>query len=129
MRLTALALTLSLLSTAADADCLKANTEDQVAEGRLTSVVVSVPAYSLKEHAYILRLAAPACLDGDDEYDKVDKSDRIHVYSTDDKLLKRLRQLVGKMVRVRGSPFGEENAHHHAPIVMGISAVEPLLKR
>lgn len=129
MRLTALALTLSLLSMAADADCLKANTEDQVAEGRLTSVVVSVPAYALKEHAYILRLAAPACLDGDDEYDKVDKSDRIHVYSTDDELLKRLRQLVGKMVRVRGSPFGEENAHHHAPIVMGISAVEPLLKR
>jgi uncharacterized protein DUF4431 len=129
MRLTALALMLSLLSMAADAGCLKANTEDQVAEGRLTSVVVSVPAYALEEHAYILRLAAPACLDGDDEYDKVDKSDRIHVYSTDDKLLKRLRQLVGKMVRVRGSPFGEENAHHHAPIVMGISAVEPLLKR
>jgi hypothetical protein len=87
------------------------------------------PGLFSKEHAYILRLAAPACLDGDDEYDKVDKSDRIHVYSTDDKLLKRLRQLLGKMVRVRGSPFGEENAHHHAPIVMGISAVEPLLKR
>jgi hypothetical protein len=89
MRLAALALTLSLLSTAAYADCLKANSEDQVAVGRLASVVASVPAYALKEQAYILRLAAPVCLDGDDEYDKVEKSDRIHVYSTDDKLLKR----------------------------------------
>lgn len=129
MRLTALALTLSVLSRAAYAVCLKANSEDQVAEGRLTSVVVSVPAYALSEQAYILRLAAPACLDGDDEYDKVEKSDRIHVYSADDKLRKRLRQLVGKMVRVHGSPFGEENVHHHAPIVMSISSVEPLPKK
>jgi len=129
MRSLALALALSLSCQAAYATCLKANGEGQTAEGRLTSVVVTTPAYDLKEQAYILRLAAPACLEGSDEYDKVDKSERIHVYSTDDRLRKRLRGLVGKLVRVQGSPFGETTAHHHAPIVMQISAIEPLPKR
>ena len=129
MRLVALILAFSLPGATAFAECLQANKDDQVAEGRLTSVVVSVPDYALKEQAYILRLVAPACLEGEDEYDRVDKSDRIHVYSTEDKLRKQLRQLVGKNVRVHGSPFGEMTAHHHAPIVMGISSVELLSKK
>src|SRR4051794_25887055 len=95
------------LAGAARADCLRANADGQVAEGKLTSVMVSIPDYAKKEQAYILRLATPACLDGDDSFDKVEKSDRIHVYAADDKLRKQLRQLVGKMVRVRGSPFRE----------------------
>jgi hypothetical protein len=114
------------LGSAAQAACLKANADDQVAEGKLASIVVSTPDYNLKEQAYVLALSAPACLDGDDEYDKVESSPRIHVFSMDDGLRKRLRSLVGKQVRVHGSPFGEMTAHHHAPIVMSISAVEPL---
>jgi hypothetical protein len=129
MRFAASALALVLWSAAANAECLKAGAEDQIAEGRLTSVVVSVPDYALKEQAYILRLATPACLDGTDEYDKVEEAKRIHVYSTDPRLRKSLRALVGKTVRVHGSPFGEMTAHHHAPIVMQISAIEPLPKR
>jgi hypothetical protein len=111
---------------AAQAACLKANTPDQIAEGRLTSVQVVVPDYKLKEQAYILKLKSGACLDGPDDFDKVDRTNRIHVYGTDDALRRKLRTAVGKMVRVTGSPFGEENAHHHAPIVMGVSAVEML---
>jgi hypothetical protein len=118
-----------LLCAGAHAECLKAGTDDQVAEGKLTSVIVTVPDYKLKEQAYILKLATPACLDGKDEYDKVDKSDRIHVFSLDGAMRKRLRSFVGKPVRVHGSPFGEENLHHHAPIVMSVSAVEPLRTR
>src|ERR1700748_1454784 len=114
MRFAASALVLALSSAAANAKCLKAETGDQIAEGRLTSVVVSVPDYALKEQAYILRLATPACLDGTDEYDKVDKSERIHIYSTDPRIRKSLHALVGKAVRVHGSPFGEMTAHHHA---------------
>jgi hypothetical protein len=113
------------MSMAAQADCLKANTDGQSASGKLASIKFSIPDYALKEQAYILQLDAPACLEGTDEFDKVDKSMRIHVYSADERLRKKLRALIGKPVRVTGQPFGEETAHHHAPIVMSITAIEP----
>jgi len=116
-----------LMAATAEAACLKANTPDQTAEGRLTSVRISIPDYGLKnEQAYILRLKTDACLDGTDEHDKVDHTNRIHVYATDDAMRKKLRAAVGKQVRVSGSPFGEETLHHHAPIVMGLSNIETL---
>jgi hypothetical protein len=90
--------------------------------------VVSTPDYGLKEQAYILTPPAPLCLEGTDEYDKVESSTRIHVFSMNDALRKRLRKFVGRTVRVHGSAFGEMTAHHHAPIVMSISAIEPLGK-
>ena len=114
------------LGSAADAECLKASVDNQSAEGRLTSVIITVPDYKLKEQAYLLQLAKPACLEGDYDFDKVEKTDRIHVFAADDTLRKKLRSLVGKAVRVRGQPFGEHTVHHHAPIVMGIDAIEAL---
>jgi hypothetical protein len=119
---------LAFLATAGRAECLKANTADQTAAGTLQSIVVTIPDYKLKEQAYIVTLATPACLNGPDEYDKVEKSSRIHVFTMDDGLRKRLRAFVGKAVRVTGEPFGEMTAHHHAPVVMRISAIEPLRK-
>lgn len=116
----------ALVGPAASADCLKANTPGQRAEGRLVSVRITIPVYALKEQAYILQLRTPACLEGTDDYDKVDKAGRIHVFSTDDAMRKRLRSLVGKNVRVTGDAFGEHTAHHHAPIVLNISAIERL---
>jgi hypothetical protein len=126
MRLPFVVAGLLVLGSAAQAACLKAETDNQVVEGKLASIVVSIPGYKLKEQAYILTLSAPACLDGTDEYDKVESSTRVHVFSMDDTLRKRLRAFVGRMVRVHGSAFGEMTAHHHAPIVMSISAIEPL---
>ncbi|MEW6451685.1 MAG: DUF4431 domain-containing protein [Pseudomonadota bacterium] len=120
----AIVLTTLLGSGAAVADCLKAEKSDQVAEGKLTSSRFTTEAYRLTEQAYILRLRSPACLEGSDEYDKVEKTDRIHVFSMDAAMLKRMRGLVGKNVRVTGSPFGEHTAHHHAPIVMSISTID-----
>ena len=108
----------------AQAACLKANEPGQIAEGRLTSVQITIEAYKLKEQAYILRLKSDACLDGSDEFDKVEATRRIHVYATDDALRRKLRAAVGKTVRVSGNAFGEENAHHHAPIVISVSGVE-----
>jgi hypothetical protein len=99
---------------------MRANVDGQSASGKLISVMISVPDYALKEQAYILELSSPACLDGAD-FDKVDSSTRIHVFSTDNGLRKKLRSLVGKTVRVTGEPFGEENVHHHAPIVMELA--------
>ena len=125
MRALACVAAVVLAASAAHADCLKANIDGQSVSGKLLSIQFSIPDYALKEQAYILQLATAACLDGTDEFDKVDKSARIHVYSADDGIRKKLRGLVGKRVRVTGQPFGEETAHHHAPIVMGISAVEP----
>jgi len=113
----------------AQAACLKANAPDQVAEGRLTSVRISIPDYKLKEQAYILRLASAACLDGSGEFDKVERTDRVHVFAMDEALRKRLRSLAGRPVRVTGEPFGEHTAHHHAPIVMRISRIEPAKPR
>src|SRR4051794_30843324 len=92
-----------LMAATAQAACLKAQTPDQIAEGKLTSVQVSVPDYKFKEQAYILRLKSDACLEGTDDFDKVDHTNRIHVYGTDDAMRKKLRAAVGKMVRVSGN--------------------------
>src|SRR5262245_51911823 len=88
----------------AQAACL---TPDQVVEGRLDFVRITVEAYRLKEQAYILRLKSAACLEGDDDYDKIERTNRIHVFATDDALRKRLHSFVGKQVRVTGDAFGE----------------------
>ena len=116
----------ALTGSAASAECLKANALDQRAAGKLVSVRIAIPAYALKEQAYILQLRAPACLEGTDDYDKVEKSQRIHVFSMDDAMRKRMRGLVGKNVRVTGNAFGEHTAHHHAPIVMSVSTINRL---
>ena len=58
----------ALLAVAsAQATCLRANHPDQVAEGRLTSVRISIPDYKLKQQAIILQLASDACLEGGGE--------------------------------------------------------------
>ena len=121
--------TVCLVCATAQAECLKPDKPDQVAEGRLTSVQITIEDYKLKEQAYILRLASDACLDETGDFDKVEATRRIHVFAMDDALRRRLRGSVGKMVRVSGSPFGEHTAHHHAPIVMSVSAVEVIRRK
>jgi hypothetical protein len=121
------AMLLVLGANAACAACLKAEADDQVAQGRLSYVKITDEAYARTEHAYILQLKEPACLEGNEDlYDKVDKTERIHVFAVEAPLQQRLKRLIGKDVVVRGSPFGEHTAHHHAPIVMKISKIDPL---
>ena len=103
--------------------CLTADRDDQIAEGRL-AYMLFVDFAGRKEHAYIGELVAPACLDGKNDIDKVESTRRIHVYSMDTKLRGRMRGLVGRSVRVKGSPFGEHTVYHHAPIVMNIVTIE-----
>ena len=114
---------LALFGASASAACLKANADDQVVEGRLKFVRITIPAYRLSEDAYILRLRAPACLDGPDDLDKVENTRRIHVYATDETTRRRMRRLDGQNVRVRGSAFGGHTLHHHAPIVMHVQTI------
>ena len=106
--------------------CLHANSDDQVAQGRLKYVTIADLAYARTEHAYILDLRKPACLEGTDDYDKIKSTNRIHVFSLERPLLDRLHRFVGKTVVVHGNPFGEHTAHHHAPIVMRLSKIDPL---
>ena len=121
---------LSLMTASAThAACLKADAEDQIAEGRLASVRIEIPDYKLKEQAFMLQLDAEACLDVKDKDDEVEPTKRIHVYSLDEGLRKRMRGLVGKAVRVHGVPFGEHTIHHHAPIVMNVSSIELMPKQ
>ncbi|HVT55961.1 MAG TPA: hypothetical protein VHD34_07920 [Xanthobacteraceae bacterium] len=101
-----------------------ADRDDQQATGRLSQVEITVEAYQLTETAFILSLASPACLQGESEYDKVDDTKRIHVFSMDGKIRRKLRANVGKTIRVTGAPFGEYTAHHHAPIVLNVMRVE-----
>ena len=74
------ALAFCLLATTgdvSDAACLKASEDNQAAEGRLLSLRITIEAYRRTEQAYVLQLPAPACLDGPDEFDKVETSPRI----------------------------------------------------
>jgi hypothetical protein len=119
-----LACTLLVLPGSAEAECLKANKADVPLEGRL--MIGRVKNYERKmSQVFILDLAKPICLDGEGEYDKVDDTRQVHVFSLKEPMLRRLRGLAGKTVRVEGRPFGQVSYHHHhAPIVMEVARVE-----
>ena len=120
------AILLGMLDAVA-AECLKAETEGQAAEGRLERVrFIDVDYGNRVEIAFILNLAKPVCLDGTDEIDKIDSTLKIHVFSMDKAMQGRLRASIGRQIRVLGSPFGEHTAHHRAPIAMHVTALKAL---
>ena len=107
-------------------ECLKAEM-GQSAEGRLQRVRFTDVDYGNRvEVAFILNLAKAACLDGKDEIDKIDSTLKIHVFSMDKAIDHSLRANIGRQIRVLGWPFGEHTAHHRAPIVMRVTAVNML---
>ena len=108
-------------------ECLRAEMESQSAEGRLERVRFTDVDYGNRvEVAFILNLAKAACLDGEDEFDKIDSTLKIHVFSMDKAIDHSLRANIGRQIRVLGWPFGEHTAHHRAPIVMRVTAVKAL---
>jgi len=88
--------------------CLLAPGEGATAEGKL---VVS-------EGAFILEIEEPICLPGEEEFDRVGPTQRIHLAPDGDGIQDRLSQLKGKRIVVAGSMFGTHTQHHKAPIVM-----------
>ena len=122
-RLVLASLALILGASSAQAQCLKAMTQ-QRAEGRLTIGRFS-DAAGRPETAYILRLVKRVCLDGAEDNDARKGTRRIHVFSPEDALARKMRRLVGRKVVVLGEPFGQHTAHHHAPIVMTVSEIRP----
>jgi hypothetical protein len=112
---------------AAAAECLKAGVEGQNAKGRLERVTFTDIDYGNQvEVAFILNLAEPACLDSEDEYDKIESTLKIHVFSMDKAIDRRLRASIGRQIRVVGWSFGEHTRHHRAPIVMRVTEVKAL---
>ena len=108
------------------AECLKAEM-GQSAEGRLQRVRFTDVDYGNRvEFAFILNLAKAACLDGEDEFDKIDSTLKIHVFSMDKAIDHSLRANIGRQIRVLGWPYGEHTAYHRAPIVMRVTAVKAL---
>lgn len=108
----------------AAAACLKANVADQVAQGQLT-IGRAQDAAGRPERPYILQLRGTACLDADESEDAVKSTRTIHVFPADEALQPTFKRLVGKMVVVHGNPFPAMTAHHHAPIVMQVTHIEP----
>ena len=113
-----------LLPAPASAECLKSNVEGQVAQGRLT-IGRAHDAAGRPERPFILILAANACLDAGDPDDAVKSTRTIHVFPADEKMQPAFQRMVGKAVIVHGSAFAAMSAHHHAPIVMQVTAIDP----
>ena len=116
-------LTAALCVSPAAAECLHANTDGQVAEGKLR-VGRFTDGMGRPEQAYILQLRARVCLDGSDQDNKVDRSRTIHIFATDTATQRRLQSLVGKTIRVSGNPFVAHTVHHHAPIVLRVTKID-----
>lgn len=111
-------------STSAAEPCLSDKSDKETAVGQL-SIGSARDAAGRPERPYILTLRTPACLTADDPEDNVDKTRTIHIFSSQDTVASRIARFVGKSISVRGRPFPAHTAHHHAPIVMDISAIEP----
>ena len=122
-RLASVGLCLVWMNASASAACLKANVDDQVAQGQLT-IVRAQDAAGRPERPYILQLRGTACLDAQDPDEAVKSTRTIHVFPADEALQPAFNRLVGRMVVVRGNPFAAMTAHHHAPIVMQVTHIE-----
>jgi hypothetical protein len=104
--------------------CMSDTSKTEVAEGKLATASKR-DAAGRPEKPYILTLAKPACLTAQNPEDSVKSTRTIHVFSSQDGVHAKIGKLVGKTVLVRGQPFAAHTAHHHAPIVMDISEIDP----
>jgi len=111
-----LILILTMPSTAQARDCMRANEDGGIAEGRLIE----------RDDAIILERPEPMCLEGPEDSDQVPASAEIHVYSQDDATQETLRKLIGKDVHLEGSFMGARTQHHKAPIVMQVAEADEI---
>lgn len=97
-------------------ECMHANEEGAIAEGRLIE----------RDDAIILKLPEPMCLQGPEDSDHVPASPEIHVYSMNNVTQETLRKLNGKDVHLEGSFMGAMTQHHKAPIVMQVTEADEI---
>ena len=106
--ITSLAFVLAASSPLAAEMCLLAPSEGATAEGKLV----------LSDGAFILEIADAICLPGEEEFERVGPTVRIHLSPEDDTVEQALRKNMGRAISVRGSMFAMHTAQHKAPIVM-----------
>lgn len=124
MRAAILALTLFCANQAlAQQACLRAGQDGSVVTGRLEVAQYS-DASGRRASALILAVAPPVCLSGPDPEDNVQPTARVHVFSSDEGLHKKLQNAVGQILRLKGGAFPAHTVHHRAPVVFNVSAVE-----
>lgn len=133
-----LACWLMSLASEARSECLNVASPNPVTlRGTLTFQIFGGPPYNggvtkgdMPEPTYILKLDQALCAQGDDFVEPNASIDRVQVFPEYDArgasaLFSKLRALVGTRVRVEGrSPFGAHTGHHHAPLLLPISAIE-----
>jgi hypothetical protein len=113
-----------MASTASAAEpCMSDTSDKETAVGKLS--IGRARDAAGRAELYILTLQTPACLTADDPDDNVKKTSTIHIFSTQDTVANQIARFVGKSISVRGRPFAAHTSHHHAPIVMDISAIDP----
>ena len=98
-------------------------------EGRLERATFSMRDISggPSEREYILILAWPICIDDGGEFaDPHQRFSQVQLFTSNDRLRPGLRAGVGHRIRIRGSGFAAQTAHHHAPLVVDVSAVATL---
>ena len=103
--------------------CMNEAADSEMATGRL-SIGTAQDAAGRPERPYILTLPTSACLTAADPESSVTSTRRIHVFPSTPKVHAAMNGLVGRDVRVRGPAFSAHTAHHHAPIVMEVTAIE-----
>ncbi len=104
-------------------NCMKADKEGEFAEGRLDIGGFQDAAGRL-ESVYILTLSVPVCLSHTDPEYRVDSSNTIHIFSSNDAVHSQIGKFVGSTVFVRGGAFSAHTSHHHAAIVMDIKEID-----
>ncbi len=81
-----------------------------------------------KEVVWILKIAKPICLKGDEGSDfNVERSRVSDVQLVlDPEMFGKYRGLLGKKVRATGTLFGEHTAHHFTPVLLDVSEIRPV---
>jgi hypothetical protein len=75
--------------------------------------------------AYILTIASPICLKGEEELDNVAATTRLQVFPGSEPVQSALKSLVGKPVAIKGSFHGSRSKKFNAPILVDVSEAAP----
>lgn len=78
------------------------------------------------ESFYILQLENETCASGDEFSDPDNRFRDIQLYSRDANVQRKLENLIGKRVRIRGVGFGAHTRHHYRPLVVDVSTISPV---
>ena len=117
--------------TAADCILVRGASTTVTAEGRLTLRHLPGPPNfeSLRDGdedrlTLILVLPKTVCIDdGGDFADPKERFKAVHVWSLDPAIHRKLKQSVGRIVRVTGDGYARNNALHYAPLVLEAKTV------